>query len=118
MQGRAGSHPHRTIAGHLQYNVIVQNVEGSVQRGESQTRRPLQLHLARWQTAPAGQRSPPGLVAVVADQRVDDALGVHHADVCAVSDVHGAVRGDGQALRVRQPSLIRKPSVSTVTLVA
>jgi len=76
--------------------VVVNEVEAAIKRAERQSRRPLQLRLLRGNGAVARNRFPVVVVAVVADQRVDDALSVDHANVGAIRDVHGLVGGDRQ----------------------
>lgn len=60
---------------------------------------------------------PPGLVPVVPNDRVDDALGADHPHIGAVREVHGSIRGDGQAFRVGEAGLVGGALVSAMPLV-
>ena len=58
---------------------------------------PVQLDLFYGDGSRAGHGFPCGPVVLVADQRVDEASGVHHSDVGAVGQENLSGGGDGNA---------------------
>lgn len=101
------------VRGHLEHDIVINEVQRVVQRVDGQVRRPAEADVLE----PRGSlaiHGLPGLAFLASNDDVDDAVLVDHADVGAVGQVDLVVGRNRNALGVGQAGLQSMPFVPTL----
>ena len=91
MERSSGNHFNSSVVGQLQNDIVVDEMQRSIQRTDRHLSGPIQLNFIQGQGSFTGHRLPGGPVVLVADEGCDDPVLVDLTNVGTVGDEHFAV---------------------------